>query len=156
EITALNDVALVERYDGNFNQARAYIEEAIGLAESLRINVNDQTLRASWRASLQLLYENYIDLLMSSQSEKNVITALQVSEQSRARSLLELLAESRANIYQGVEPGLLQKERSLRQQLNAKAAAQDNLADRGHSAGSAEIISRQIAELTEQLKEVER
>ncbi|MGH9768037.1 MAG: CHAT domain-containing tetratricopeptide repeat protein [Blastocatellia bacterium] len=156
EITALNDLALVERFDGNFKQARAYAEEAIGLAESLRTNVIDQTLRASWRASLQLLYENYIDLLMSSQSEKNVITALQASEQSRARSLLELLAESRANIYQGVEPGLLQKERSLRQQLNAKAAARDNLANHRHSAGSAETISRQIAELTDQLKEVER
>jgi CHAT domain-containing protein len=93
---------------------------------------------------------------MSSQSEKNVITALQASEQSRARSLLELLAESRADIYQGVEPGLLQKERSLQQQLNAKAAARDNLADRGRSAGNAEFISRQIAELTEELKEVGR
>jgi CHAT domain-containing protein/tetratricopeptide (TPR) repeat protein len=156
EISALNDLALVERYDGNFNQARAYLEEAIGLAESLRINVNDQTLRASWRASMQMLYENYIDLLMSSRSEKDVITALQAGEQSRARSLLELLAESRADIYQGVEPGLLQKERSLRQRLNAQAAVQDNLANRRQSGGSAEIISRQILELMEQLKEVER
>jgi CHAT domain-containing protein/tetratricopeptide (TPR) repeat protein len=156
EISALNDLALVERYDGNFNQARAYLEEAIGLAESLRINVNDQNLRASWRASMQRLYENYIDLLMSSRSEKGVITALQASEQSRARSLLELLAESRADIYQGVEPGLLQKERTLRQRLNAQAAVQDNLASRRQSGGSAEIISRQILELMEQLKEVER
>ena len=156
EISALNDLALIERYDGNFNQARAYLEEAIGLAESLRINVNDQTLRASWRASLQKLYENYIDLLMSSRSEKDVITALQASEQSRARSLLELLGESRADIYQGVEPGLLQKERSLRQQLNAQAAAQDNLANRRQSGGSAEIISRQMVELMERLKELER
>jgi len=156
EISALNDLAVVERHDGNFNQARAYVEEAIGLAESLRISVIDQTLRESWRASLQTLYGNYIDLLMSSQSEKDVITALQVNEQSRARSLLELLAESRADIHQGVEPGLLQKERSLRQQLNAQAAAQDNLASRRHSGGSAEIISRQIIDLMEQLKEVER
>jgi len=156
EIGALNDLALVERYDGNFNRARANVEEAIGLAESLRSNVIDQTLRASWRASLQLLYENYIDLLMSSRSEKNVITALQVSERSRARSLLEMLAESRADIYQGLEPELLQKERSLRQQLNAKAAAQDNLANREQSAGSAEFIARQIVDLMERLNEVER
>ncbi|HKQ77181.1 MAG TPA: CHAT domain-containing tetratricopeptide repeat protein [Blastocatellia bacterium] len=156
EITTLNDLALIERFDGNFNQARAYVEEAIGLAESLRINVIDQTLRSSWRASLQMLYENYIDLLMSSRSEKNVITALQVSERSRARSLLEMLTESRADIYQGADPGLLQKERSLRQQLNAKAAAQDNLVNREHRAGSAEIIAREIVDLTERLKEVER
>lgn len=156
EIMALNDLALVERYDGNFDRARAYLEKAIGLAESLRTNVIDQTLRASWRASLQMLYESYIDLLMSTRSEKDVITALQASEQSRARSLLEMLAESRADIYQGVEPGLLQKEQSLRQRLNAKAAARDNLANRRQSAGSAEFISRQIVELTEELKEVER
>ena len=48
--------------------------------------------------------------------------ALAVSEHARERSLLELLEESRADIRQGVDSSLLEHERSLQQQLNAKAA----------------------------------
>ena len=53
--------------------------------------------------------------------------ALSVSERARARSLLEMLNEARASIREGVDPALLQKERSLQQVLNAKAAMQSRL-----------------------------
>jgi hypothetical protein len=36
-------------------------------------------------------------------------TALEASERSRARSLLELLQESNANIREGISPDLLQQ-----------------------------------------------
>ncbi|MCZ0904975.1 hypothetical protein ON021_34285, partial [Microcoleus sp. HI-ES] len=45
--------------------------------------------------------------------------ALEASESSRARSLLELLQEANADIRQGVAPELLQQERNLQQQLDA-------------------------------------
>jgi hypothetical protein len=45
--------------------------------------------------------------------------ALEASERSRARSLLELLQESNANIREGISPDLLQQEKSLQQQLDA-------------------------------------
>jgi CHAT domain-containing protein len=45
--------------------------------------------------------------------------AFEASERSRARSLLELLQEANADIRQGVAPELLQRERSLQQQLDA-------------------------------------
>jgi hypothetical protein len=47
--------------------------------------------------------------------------ALQASERARARSLLESLAEARADIRRGVDPELLAQERLLQQRLNAKA-----------------------------------
>ena len=47
-------------------------------------------------------------------------TALQFSERARARSLLDLLAESQARIRQGADPALLEKERGLLERLNAK------------------------------------
>jgi CHAT domain-containing protein len=47
--------------------------------------------------------------------------ALEVSERQRARSLLDLLTEARADVRQGVDPTLLARERVLGQQLNDKA-----------------------------------
>src|SRR5262249_7770367 len=47
--------------------------------------------------------------------------ALQASEKSRARSLLELLTEGGAGIREGVDPTLLERERGLRQMISDKA-----------------------------------
>ncbi|MFM6207020.1 hypothetical protein, partial [Planktothrix sp.] len=45
--------------------------------------------------------------------------ALNISERSKARSLLELLAEANTDIRKGVDPQLVIQERSLQQQLDA-------------------------------------
>ena len=45
--------------------------------------------------------------------------ALQMSERARARSLLDTLAEARADVRQGGDPVLLDRERHIREQLNA-------------------------------------
>jgi len=61
-------------------------------------------------------YELDIDVLMQMHKQhqvKNTIVALQVSERA-ARSLLETLSESHADIRQGVDPALLTSERALR------------------------------------------
>src|SRR5262249_50303427 len=42
-------------------------------------------------------------------------------ERARARSLLELLTEAHADIRQGIDPSLLDRERELQQRLSAKA-----------------------------------
>ena len=47
--------------------------------------------------------------------------AVEVSERQRARSLLDLLTEARADVRQGVDAALLERERSLGKQLNDKA-----------------------------------
>ena len=44
--------------------------------------------------------------------------ALEASERSRARSFLELLQESNANIREGISPDLLQQENRAKQQLD--------------------------------------
>jgi len=46
--------------------------------------------------------------------------ALEASEKARARSLLDILAESHADIRQGVDPSLLARERQLQRSLNAR------------------------------------
>jgi CHAT domain-containing protein len=82
-------------------------------------------------------------------------TALQASERGRARSLLETLAEAGADIRQGVDPTLVARERSLQQQLNAKAQTQMKLLNGPHTEAQAEAMAKEIETLTTEYQQVE-
>ena len=72
--------------------------------------------------------------------------ALQMSERARARSLLDLFAESGAEIRQGVDPSLLERERQLARTLDAKADRLIALSNAANSA-EAEALQRETREL---------
>src|SRR6185369_16947628 len=82
-----------------------------------------------------------------------VAAALEMSERTRARSLLDLLAEAKAEIRQGADPSLLAQERRLQQRLNAKAATQTKLLGGKHNEEEATAIAKEITDLTNQLNE---
>jgi CHAT domain-containing protein/tetratricopeptide (TPR) repeat protein len=159
EADTLLGIARVEEKRGNLTQARQTIEQAVGLIESLRTNIAGQELRASYFASRQEFYETYIELLMQmhKQNQDAVFdaVALAVSERARARSLLELLKESRADIRQGVDGSLLERERYLQQRLNARAAAQVTLLNRKHTPEQADAAAKEIAAITAEYEEVQ-
>src|SRR5208283_4489616 len=81
--------------------------------------------------------------------------ALETSERARARSLLDLLAESRANIRQGVDPQLLAQEQSIKQSLNAKALQLRKLTLSDPQSGDLERLKREIEDLTSAYEAVE-
>jgi CHAT domain-containing protein len=122
EALILYSIATVKRDFGNLNEALTNIKAAIEIIEDLRTKIVSPELRTSYFATVQKYYQFYIDLLM--QLHKNTPNssydrqALEASEHSRARSLIELLKEANANIREGVSPELLQKERSLQQELD--------------------------------------
>jgi len=159
EADTLLRIARVEQKRGNLTQARQTIEQAIGLIESLHTNIASQELRASYFASRQEFFEFYIDVLMQMHKQNQAAAldavALAVSERARARSLLELLKESRADIRQGVDSSLLERERSLQQRLNAKAAAQVSLLNRKHTPEQADAAAKEIAAITAEYEEVQ-
>ena len=62
--------------------------------------------------------------------------------------------ESRADIRQGVDSSLLERERSLQQLLNAKAAAQFALLNRKHTPAQAEAFAKEIASITTEYEEL--
>jgi tetratricopeptide (TPR) repeat protein len=159
EATALLGIAQVEQKRGALTQARQSIEQSIGIIESLRTNIVSQELRASYFASRQEFFETYIDVLMQMHKQNPAeafdAVALAVSERARARSLLELLEESRADIRQGVDSSLLERERSLQQRLNAKAAEQARLLNRKHTPEQADAAAKEIAAITDEYEETE-
>src|SRR5262249_56596705 len=109
--------------------------------------------------SRQEFFETYIDVLMQMHKQNPAeafdAVALAVSERARARSLLELLKESRADIRQGVDSSLLERERSLQQRLNARAAAQVSLLNRRHTPELAEAAAKDVAAITSEYEDLQ-
>jgi CHAT domain-containing protein/tetratricopeptide (TPR) repeat protein len=123
ESDVLKKLAVLERSRGDLQAALNHIESAIKIIETIRAEIVIQEFRTSFFASKQDYYELYIDVLMQlhkQQPSKGFdVIALQVSERARARSLLDLLKESKADIRQGVDPKLLEQEKNLQVQFNA-------------------------------------
>ena len=121
---SLHGIALVERERGNLSDARARSEESLRIIESLRASVGSADLRTSYFASKRDYYDLFIDTLMKlhrqNPSEGHDRAALEASERARARGLVDSLVESRANLRQGVDASLIERERSLQQLINSK------------------------------------
>ncbi len=158
EAAALHGLARANYSIGNLEEARKQIEESLGITESSRANVVSQQLRESFFASAQSSFALYIDLLMrlsqKHPAEGYDATALGASERARARGLLDLLSEAGADIRQGVSPDLVQLERSLQQQINAKAAARARLFEDKSAETQAASFDKEISELTSRYHEV--
>ena len=155
ESNTLHNLARVERARGNLNEARRLIENAIQIVESVRATLASEDLRASYFALTQDYYKFHIDVLMSlnaKQSDKGFdVLALQTSERERARSLLDILAESRADIRQGVDNALLERERALQKQLNTK----DQDRRRARNPQQTEALDKEIRTITTQYQELQ-
>ncbi|MBW4618528.1 MAG: tetratricopeptide repeat protein [Cyanosarcina radialis HA8281-LM2] len=123
EATILGNLASLERSRGNLKAALTYINSAIDIIEDLRTKIANPDLRTSYFATVRGYYQLKTDILMQLHKQEPKqgydAQALETSERSRARTLIELLTESNANIRQGVSPQLLERETTLRQQLSA-------------------------------------
>ncbi len=151
EASTLIGIANVERRRGNLTEALARMQAALDLIESLRTRIANQELRASYFASNKEAYDFQIDLLMQlherDASQRYDEAALIVSERSRARSLLDTLAEARADVRQGAESALLDRERNLQQKLNAKAERLTQLLANKHNEEQTSAAKKEVESL---------
>ena len=159
EATTLKNIARVEQEQGNLAEALAQIEAAIKIIESLRTKVLGEELRASYFSTVQSCYTLYIDVLMRLHhlhpGDESDAEALEASERRRARSLLETLGEAQVDIRQGVDPVLLQRERSLKLLLKGKGTAQVELLNGQHTEEQAAALKKDIEEILSQYEQVE-
>jgi len=145
---------------GQFTEAETDMRKAIELIESVRNRISAQELRTSFFSKdNREIYESYISLLMGlhkQAAEKGYDKeAFGASEKARARTLLELLAVARADIRQGVETGLLERERGLRIQVDSKAAQLSRLLVARTADDKAAAAKSDYAKAEEELQQVE-
>lgn len=105
------------------------------------------------------IYETNIDVLMRLHQQRPTegfaVAALEVSEKSRARSLLELLREARAEIEQGVDPSLIERESYLRRSIANKAEQQIRLLSGKYTEQEASAIAKELNALTTDYDQVQ-
>jgi CHAT domain-containing protein/tetratricopeptide (TPR) repeat protein len=123
ECGALEAMARLERDRGDLPAARAAIEEALHLVDSVRSKVASQQLRVSFLASRQADYALHLDILMrlhaADPAGGYLPAALASSEQARARGLLDLLAEGRIDVRRGIAEDLKQREDEIDGRISA-------------------------------------
>jgi predicted nucleic acid-binding Zn-ribbon protein len=148
EALALLNLARLSRQQGNLNTSLQQIEAAIAILETTRSEIRSTELRTAYFASVQDYYSFYTNLLMQlhkqNPSQGYNQKALQASERSRARGLLDLLNEARVDIRQGADPKLLEQERSLITQLRA-------LETRRVTLSSNNALANQVRQLDQEL-----
>jgi CHAT domain-containing protein/tetratricopeptide (TPR) repeat protein len=146
EFHVLTAYAKAERERGNLAQALSIVEESLQITEKLRADLVSSELRASFLAAVQDTYQLYVDLLMrlnlAEPGKALDARAVEASERRRARSLLDLLTESRTDLKQGVDPVLITRARALSKQLNDKAR-QLTQADKG----KADALKLEVSQL---------
>jgi CHAT domain-containing protein/predicted negative regulator of RcsB-dependent stress response len=160
EAGILFNIAVLERSQGNLQQAQTHIQAAIEIIEDLRTKIADKELRASYFASVQNYYKFYTDLLMElhkkDPSKGYDALALEVSDRSRARGLIELLTEANIDIKKGIDPKLLAEETSLQWQINAQEKLLSELASKKETPEQVLTNTKQkIQDLLKQQRELE-
>ena len=110
-MTALYNLSRAHQKLGHHEVALSFVQQAIAMVEDVRTNVGSPEFRASYLAGAHQYYALCIDILMQLDQahprDGFAERALLVSENSRARSLLDLLSESRANLRQGAAADFL-------------------------------------------------
>lgn len=159
EATAFHNLAALARARGDLVEARTHAESALALVESFGRKLAGRESRISFFASVQNHYELYTDIFMQlhrqNPSANYSAQALKTVELSRARALLESLGEAQADLRQGVDPKLLERERSLLRILNARAERQTLLLSRRESTEEFVALQKEIASLTNEYQDVQ-
>lgn len=156
---AIYGIARAERDRGNLDEARKQIELALAKVEATRSDVSSQNLRTTYLATVENYYEFYIDLLMQFHKARPAEgfdgLALGLSERARARSLLDRLAESHVEVQQGVDPALLEKQRLLAEQLNAKVRRRVQLVSQKGGDAQLTALNNELNDLESQYDQVQ-
>lgn len=158
EAVTLNSIAKVESDQQKLRDALQYSDQAIKIIESLRTKVSSRQLRISYFANQENYYALNADLnmrLYKATGDKTfVAAALEASEKSRARSLMDSLAETRTNVTEGISAALLKREKEIHQRLLAKSEAQTKLLSNKHSDSEAIAMAKELVELIREYDDV--
>lgn len=160
ETDAQGALARLDLDRGDLPAARTAIEEALRTVDSVRSKVSSQRLRVLFLASRQAFYQLHLDILMRLHERDPgggfLPAALAASEQARARGLLDLLAEGRIEVRQGIAADLKQREEEIDGRISALQTEMLDVVSRGAwDAARAASFEEEMKRATEDREELE-
>jgi CHAT domain-containing protein/tetratricopeptide (TPR) repeat protein len=136
---------------GHLDEALADAEAAVGVVESMREAIVNPDLRSTYLGTVRKYFDLVIELQMLKHERAPeggfAAEAFRANERSRARTLLESLGRSQANVVKGVPAELLARERNVRRQLAAKESYRVQLLRGERSAAEITATEQTIAQL---------
>ncbi|ACC84983.1 CHAT domain-containing tetratricopeptide repeat protein [Nostoc punctiforme] len=152
------NIAKLQRQNNQLPESLSEIDKAIEIIENIRKEVVSEDLKTSFFATVQDYYQLKINILMElhkkDPSKGYNALALDTSERSRARSLLELLTEAHADIRKGVDPKLLEEELSVQQQIDARRKIRIELLSSKKNSEQVDELNKEIEELSEKYQQI--
>lgn len=159
EVSTLFSIARAESELGHLDEASARIEGVLRSVELLRNGLVNPDMRLDYYAHVHQYREFYVAVLMrmhkAQGDDRFAATAFEVNEHTRARVLIELLAEAQVDIRRGVDDELLQRERLLRLQIEAKAAYNVRLLYNSAAPEQIAKAKQELADLLDNYKEIQ-
>ena len=158
-VSTLYKLARVYRDVGSLEIALAHIDRSLKIVEDVRRNVGSPDFRASYFSGMRKHYDLRIDILMQLEQTQPgkgfAVAAFLTSENARARSLLDLLAETRADVRSTVSPNLLNRERELQGLLRVQAQYLMELSMRGRDYREMAEVNAEIDRLRSEYLELQ-
>lgn len=145
-------LAVLEQNDGNLEKAVLNVGKGLEIVETIRGELIGSEVRYAYFSTVQNYYELYIDLLISNfektKDKSHISKALEISERSRSRSLIELLQQANVNFKQGIDEKLLAKFQTLQSLLNDKYNSRQRILSETPTAEQVAKINEEIQTLT--------
>lgn len=158
EAETLFSLASLETSENQIGTALKLTKKSVEITESLYSDVLNIRLKKTYFSSVYDRYELYINLLIKMHEHFPTngydIQALQASEKSRSRSLLETLRLSEANFTKDADPELAQKEKEIRTLLNLKADQLTELLSSNADKAETEALDNEINSLQNELEDI--
>jgi CHAT domain-containing protein len=145
------DLARAERALGHLDEGLEVINRSLKIIEDLRRDVGSPELRTSYFSGVRKNYELGIDILIDLDRARPgngfAEQALVLSEQSRARLLVDLIREAGADLRKDAPAELVSRDRELRGLIQRQAQYQLDLKLNGKDASEIAAVEKQIAQL---------
>jgi CHAT domain-containing protein/tetratricopeptide (TPR) repeat protein len=136
-----------------YPEASQLFETALNALESQAARLGGaESTRTTFRRNEERYYREYVELLLL---QGEPLRALEILERSRARTLLEILAEAHVDLRSGVDPTLLHKERTLSRSIELKLDRRAQLMTEEHSDHQLAVLKRELEDMLRQFAEVE-
>jgi CHAT domain-containing protein len=148
----------LELSNGNYDAAESYLRDSIENTEKTRRDLSSRVFAAAFSANVHERYQAYIECLIrkhNSQPSKGLdVLAFEASELARARSLAELLRETRTTVLVGVDPEIALKEKSLRHTIRTTVDQTVSLLATDYKKAELDKLEGSLTRLREQHKRI--